>query len=211
MAAAGIIAASRSLCCDVVILVDVGGDALAHGYEANLVSPIGDAIILATTKWLEDAGLTVIAAVLGLGCDGELSIQEGEARLNEVEVAGGEHHRLSIPPSEVAILETAARFIGSEATRMTVRCALGERGRIPIRGGLQFANLTAAGSEIHLFSARIGLESVAPLARAVIHACSVEQAHRELVELGVQTTGLGYPGIAWEPPMARKIARSRRF
>jgi hypothetical protein len=176
-------------------LVDVSGDALAHGHETGLVSPIADAIILATTRWIEDSGLPVIAAVLGLGCDGELSVKESEARLKELDDLGGGRHCMSIPLSEVTMLKAAAETIKSGTTLSTMRCVLGERGTVPIRGGMKVATLTAAGGAVHLFSARSALDSVAPLARAVIPARSVEQAHHELVALGVRTTGLGYPGI----------------
>ena len=37
----------RELGCDLVVLVDVGGDVLAHGDEAGLASPLADAVCLA--------------------------------------------------------------------------------------------------------------------------------------------------------------------
>lgn len=44
----------------------------------------------------------------------------------------------------------------------------------------------------------VALESTARLAKAVIQARSVEEAHNLFIGLGVQTTGLGYPGTIWE-------------
>lgn len=207
-AAQGVIAAARFLRCDLVVLVDVGGDALALGHEPNLVSPLADAVMLATTPWIEDAGLTVIACVLGVGCDGELSVKDGKARLAEVDAAGGRHCRIGIPDGDLPMLMTAARSIGSEATAMTIRCALKESGRVSIRDGRQVADLTPKGAEIHLLSAWIALESVARLARSVSSARSIEEGHDLLVELGVQITGLGYPGIPWTAPAGRNLMRS---
>ena len=59
-------AATRSL------LVDVGGDVLAHGEEPGLASPLADSILLAAARHLPD-DLRVVAAVFGAGCDGELT------------------------------------------------------------------------------------------------------------------------------------------
>ncbi len=42
--------AARRLGCDVVALVDVGGDALAHGDEPGLASPLADAVLLAAAR-----------------------------------------------------------------------------------------------------------------------------------------------------------------
>ena len=39
--------AARQLGCDLVVLLDVGGDVLAHGDEAGLASPLADAVLLA--------------------------------------------------------------------------------------------------------------------------------------------------------------------
>lgn len=203
MAATGIIAAASSLGCDCVVLVDVGGDALATGHEGNLVSPIGDAIMLATTPWVEQEGLTVITAVLGLGCDGELSVDEGLARLARVDAVAGKHPRLPIPEKQLHLLMTAAEFIGSEATAMAISCALGNRGERLIRGGDQVAQLTPAGAEIHLLDARTTFQTAAPLAKAVSHSQSVEEAHEILVRHGIRITGLGYTGMVWVAPRAR--------
>jgi hypothetical protein len=207
-AADGVVAAARALDCDLVVLVDVGGDALALGHEANLVSPLADAVMLATAPWIEEAGLGVIAGVLGVGCDGELSVAAGRARLAEVEVAAGGGCRLAIPAREVPMLATVARSIGSEATAMVIRCARGERGQVSIRGGKQFADLRADGAMIHLFSARAALEGVARLARTVSPADNIEEGHDLLGELGVRVTGLGYPGARWIAPPGRQAMRA---
>jgi hypothetical protein len=52
------------------VLVDVGGDILATGVEAELRSPLADALSLAA---LADFPVPVDIAVAGLGLDGELS------------------------------------------------------------------------------------------------------------------------------------------
>jgi len=47
--ARGLSAAARALDCDLIVLVDVGGDVLAHGDEPGLASPLADAVCLAAS------------------------------------------------------------------------------------------------------------------------------------------------------------------
>ena len=42
----------RELGCDAIVLLDVGGDVLAHGDEPGLASPLCDAIVLAAGLFL---------------------------------------------------------------------------------------------------------------------------------------------------------------
>ena len=68
--ATGLHAACADLGCDVVVLLDVGGDALAHGDEPGLGSPLADAVVLAAAPALAANGVTVIGGIFGTGCDG---------------------------------------------------------------------------------------------------------------------------------------------
>ena len=87
--AAGLASAAAELGCDTVVLLDVGGDVLAHGDEAGLASPLADAVCLAAAPALAAAGLTTLLAVFGAGCDGELTPDEVLERIAEVTLAGG--------------------------------------------------------------------------------------------------------------------------
>src|SRR5690606_23279662 len=51
-AAAGIDAAAKRLGCDLVALVDIGGDAIADGSEPGLASPLCDAVMIAAGEAL---------------------------------------------------------------------------------------------------------------------------------------------------------------
>src|SRR5690349_12427925 len=81
----GLAEAATELGCDAVILLDVGGDVLAHGDEPGLASPLCDAVVLSagmilaraakrlpTARWSGE----LLAAVYGPGCDGELTPDE---------------------------------------------------------------------------------------------------------------------------------------
>src|SRR5947207_1231581 len=67
--------AAGTLDCDLCVLLDVGGDVLAHGDEAGLASPLCDAVMLAAAARLSER-IATVAAVYGPGCDGELSADE---------------------------------------------------------------------------------------------------------------------------------------
>src|SRR3954466_6574316 len=50
----GLEAAAQSMGCDLIVFLDVGGDALAHGDERGLGSPLCDAVMLAAADVLAE-------------------------------------------------------------------------------------------------------------------------------------------------------------
>jgi hypothetical protein len=70
---------------------------------------------------------------------------------------------------------------------MGVRCARGERGRVPIRGGRRTVELTSLGALTFFFDPPAATNSAIPLATAVSPAGSLEQAHEALSAMGVRT------------------------
>ena len=84
-AARGISAACADLGCDLVLLVDIGGDAIADGSEPGLASPLCDAVMIAAGA---ACGLPCLLGVLGAGCDGELEPAEVLARVSDLSRVG---------------------------------------------------------------------------------------------------------------------------
>ena len=113
------------------MLLNVGGDVLAHGDEPGLSSPVADAICLAATAALVADGFTTLLAVFGAGCDGELTPAEVLERLAEVVRADGRLGTWGPGAREVARLEAALTKIPTEASAMALRCARGETGTSP--------------------------------------------------------------------------------
>jgi hypothetical protein len=186
-AAAGIGAASARLGCDTVVLLDVGGDVLAHGDEPGLASPLADAVLLAAAPALKAGGLSVLGAVFGAGCDGELTPAEVAARLAEAELAGAALGSSVLSPAELDRLEPLVAPIPTEASAMAIRCARGERGGAEIRGGRRHVELTELGGQILWFDPDAALASTARLARAVAGAHDLESAEQVLRDLGVRS------------------------
>jgi hypothetical protein len=70
---------------------------------------------------------------------------------------------------------------------MAVRCARGERGPVPIRGGRRSVKLTPLGALTFFFDPTAAASSALPLATAVSPAGSLEEAHEALEGMGVRT------------------------
>ena len=182
--AAGLDAACAELGCDLVVLADVGGDILATGEEPGLASPLCDAVMVAGAV---AASTPAILAVTGAGCDGELTPTEVLAR-----VAAAARERTwtgtwSPPPPIVDEVAAAAEANTTEASMQLVRCARGEVGPTPIRGGRRTVELTPVGALAFFFELGPGVESFAPLAGFVAGTASIEQARAALETHGIRT------------------------
>lgn len=182
--AAGLDAAAAHFAAGLVILLDVGGDVLAHGTEPGLASPLADATVLAAALHMETPTLGI---VFGTGCDGELTPAEVAERLAEVTAAGGALGDLPLPDAAIDRTEASLKLVTTEASAMALRCARGETGDVPIRQGRRTVPLTPAGGRLICFDPAIAIASAARLAAAVAQAPSLEDAQRILTALGVRT------------------------
>jgi hypothetical protein len=196
--ALGLAEAAGELDCDAIVLLDVGGDVLAHGEEPGLASPLCDAIMLAAGLFLArgvdrpdgDRGEwsgDVIAAVFGPGCDGELTPNEVLERIRQLAAADALLGAWALTPAACELAEAAAERIPTEASLQAVRCARGERGTAPIRGGTRSVELTPLGALTFFFDPVAAARSAVPLATAVAPAASLEHAHEALLAMGVST------------------------
>jgi hypothetical protein len=185
--AAGLAGAVRELRCDLVVLVDVGGDVLGHGDESGLASPLADAVCLAAAPALVDAGTTVLLAVFGAGCDGELTPDEVLERVAEVAAAGGHLGTWGPGRDELARLEAAVAVVPTEASAMALRCARGATGVVTIRDGHRTVVLTPVGGLLLCFDPLLALASAARCAALVGDAASLEDADAILRGRGITT------------------------
>jgi hypothetical protein len=184
--ATGLAEAAGDLGCDAVVLLDVGGDVLAHGHEPGLASPLCDAIVLAAGLFLARS-TEVMGAVYGPGCDGELTPDEVLERITALQSADALLGAWGLTPRACELVEKAAEVVPTEASLMAVRCARGERGPTPIRGGRRSVELTPLGALTFFFDPAAAAGSALPLATAVSPAASLEEAHEALEGMGVRT------------------------
>ena len=184
----GIEAAARELGADLVVFLDVGGDALAQGGEPGLASPLCDALLLAAAARLgERAAFPVLGAVFGAGCDGELTPAEVLERVAEVAAAGGLAGARGLTPAVAARLEDAVEAVPTEASAQALRCFRGEIGPATIRRGRRSVELSPVGALTFFFDPQVAVGSAARLAAAVKDARDLGHGNDILHELGVYT------------------------
>ncbi len=191
--AAGLDDAAARLDCDLIVLLDVGGDVLAHGDEAGLASPLADAVLLATAAHLRTS---CVLAVFGAGCDGELRPAEVLERIAEVAAAGGSLGSWGLGAETADRLEAAIEHVPTEASAMAVRCARGGYGETAIRQGRRTVELGPAGAITFFLDPDVAMRSAARLAAAVVDCESLDDAHELLMSRGVRTE------LAYEREMA---------
>ena len=184
-AASGIAAAMEALDCDLLVGVDVGGDVLARGAEPQLASPLCDAVMVAA---MLRASLPrdPLLAVIGPGCDGELTPAEVLARVAELARAGSWLGTWGVTPRVAEELEAAASIVPTEASLQVVRAARGETGEHFIRGGRRRVELGPMGALAFFFDPARSAELL-PLAEAVSDSASIEQGRAALAALGIRT------------------------
>jgi hypothetical protein len=184
----GIGAAAEELGCDLVLVADVGGDVLATGSEPGLASPLCDAVVLAGAVELANrGGPRPLLGVIGAGCDGELEPDEVLARVAASARAGAWLGTWGIAPGVADEVEAAAQASYTEASMQVVRCARGEVGEVPIRGGRRTVKLGPVGALTFLLDPLVELAETAPLAAAVAGTADIEEARGRLEALGIRT------------------------
>jgi hypothetical protein len=183
----GIAAAARRFDCDLVVLVDVGGDVLAHGHEPGLSSPLCDAVMLAAAPLLAAQGVEVVGALFGAGCDAELTPDEVLERVAEVSAAGGLLGVWGLTQPSVERLERAVEVVPTEASAQAVACARGAFGPLAIRNGRRTVQRTPAGALTFFFDPQAAIDSAARCAAMVLDAPTLEAAQETLAAAGIRT------------------------
>ena len=184
--AASLEAAADALDCDAIALVDVGGDVLAHGEEPGLASPLADSVLLAAARHV-DPERRVVLAVVGAGCDGELTPAEVLERIGEVAAHGGWLGTYGITPEIADRMAAAIELVPTEASAMAVKCARGGRGRTAIRAGRRSVELSPVGALTFYLDPHVAMRTAARLADAVADAPSLAEANVILHRLGIRT------------------------
>ena len=183
----GLMQAIAALGCDLVVLVDVGGDVIAQGDEPGLRSPLCDAVMLAAGGRLSIAGQPVLLGVFGIGCDAELTPDEVLGRLSVVADAGGLCGARGLTGAVADRMEDAIQHVATEASAQAVRAFRGASGLSTIRGGTRTLELSPAAALTFYLDVDITISSVGGLSQAVVDAASLEEANDALNALGVST------------------------
>ncbi|HEX8053687.1 MAG TPA: DUF1152 domain-containing protein [Thermoleophilaceae bacterium] len=185
--AAGLTAAVDALGADLVVFLDVGGDVLAHGDEPGLASPLCDSILLAAAGRMAAAGVPTLGGLFGIGCDGELTPREVDARLAEIGAAGGLAGARGLTEPVAALLEGAIEHVPTEASAMAVRAFRGQTGPTAIRAGRRTLELTMAAAATVYFDVTVAMATAARLPALVDPATSLDEANDALNAAGIRT------------------------
>jgi hypothetical protein len=183
----GLQAAAEVMGCDLIVFLDVGGDALAHGGEPGLGSPLCDAVMLAAADLLAERDVPVLGGIFGIGCDGELRPSEVLERLAEVGVADGLAGAVGLTPEVAGLLEQAVENVPTEASAQALRAFRGVSGEVPIRDGRRSVLLSPFAAVTFFFLVPAAVRSAARLALAVRSASNLDEANAILRSLGVRT------------------------
>jgi len=185
----GLATAAAELGADLIVFVDVGGDALAHGDEPGLASPLCDSLLLAAGARLagREAAPAVLGGIFGVGCDGELTPAEVLERLAEVAAAGGLAGARGLTPAIAARLAQAVEAVPTEASAQALRCFHGAIGQATIRQGRRTVELSPVGALTFYFDVERAVGSAARLAAAVMEAEDLDRANELLHALSVRT------------------------
>jgi hypothetical protein len=183
----GLTQAIAELKCDLVVLVDVGGDVIAQGEEPGLRSPLCDAVMLAAGGRLSTSGQPVLLGVFGIGCDAELTPDEVLGRVSVVAKAGGLCGARGLTGAVADRMEAAMELVATEASAQAVRAFRGASGVTAIRGGTRTLELSPAATLTFYLDVDITIKAAGRLAQAVAAAASLEEANDALNALGVST------------------------
>jgi hypothetical protein len=184
--------AAKRLGADLIIMVDVGGDVLAHGDEAGLGSPLCDSVLLAAGARMQRAGHPVLGAVFGVACDGELTETEVLARIAEIAAAGGLAGARGMTPAVATRLAAAILQVPTEASAQALRAFRGDVGPVVIRGGRRTVDIGVTGTLTFFFDCDVAVSTAARCAAAVYDADSLEHANDLLHDIGITRTELDY-------------------
>ncbi|MCS7125926.1 MAG: DUF1152 domain-containing protein [Aigarchaeota archaeon] len=168
---------------DLLIGVDGGGDVLARGVEKNLRSPLCDSIMLASLYNMKKENFL---GVFGVGCDGELSIEEILIYISDIASHDGYLGAYGMSREDVEILEMLTFGMPSEVSKIALLSFKGRRGEVWIRDGLWRAE-TSMISTITFYLDTEKTYSLSPLAKAVSSSKDIFEANQRLNEMGIKT------------------------
>lgn len=188
-AGAGGVAAAFEAFCEVrdvnlVVGVDAGGDAVAHGDEPGIESPIADGILVAALDALD---VPSMLGVFGAGSDGELTRAELDAAFQRIAEDGGLLGAWGLTPRTVEAMESLIAAVGTtEASKLPVEAASGAMGRRGIRDGERTVEMTPLSTAtVYVDPATVAAQS--RIVELVRDHGDVDAVHRALRDAGYRT------------------------
>lgn len=182
----GLLDAAYRLNADLIVGIDVGGDAIAFGNEPGIMSPLADGIMTAALSELAKRMHTVMG-VFGFGCDGELTMPELEKSIRKIAREGGLLGSWGITQDALKELEKVVEIVPTEASRLPVEAAKGIFDRSTIRSGRRSVSVSIISTVTFYLSPRVVFEKISKPARTISECRSIAEANEALHRLGLKT------------------------
>jgi len=182
----GLINAIEMLGADLLIGIDVGGDAIAFGDEPGIMSPLADAIMTAALAKIEQRFPTIMG-VFGFGSDGELTKDELERSIIKIAKEGGLLGSWGITQDTLKELEKLIEVVPTEASRLPVQAAKGILETSTIRGGRRTVSPSINSTLTFYLSPKVVYEKVSEPSRKVSACQNLLEANELLHDLGLKT------------------------
>lgn len=178
--------AANQLKCDLIIGIDVGGDAVAFGTEKGLMSPLADSVMISALYKLKDH-IPCVMGVFGFGSDGELTIDELEYIFRIIAGYGGILGSWGISTETLKLMQDVVSVVPTEASRGPVEYAMGMFEQSTIRSGTRSVNLNLCSTSTYYLDPNIIFEKISATSRAVSDATSLVNANEKLNKMGIKT------------------------
>ena len=181
-----IVDAAASLDIDLIVGIDVGGDAVAVGNEKGILSPLADSTMIAAL-YKTGSSIDTFMGMFGFGSDGELTLDEIEHSLSLLAQNGGILGSWGITRKTLEIMNRVMEVVPTEASRSPVRYAEGNFKATKIRSGTVDVDLNFSSTSTIYIDVEVIYEKVSDLSRAVAGSGDLMESRKILNELGVRT------------------------
>ncbi len=172
----GIEAAMEVLGIEAAIAVDVGGDILAKGCEAEIWSPLADSISLAG---LVEAKVPSLLAVHAPGADGELPSNKVLEYISIVARKGGLLGITGLQKGDIPVLENVLKVAVSEASAVPLKAFYGYFGKLQIRAKTRTIEVSPLQTVTYLLKPKVVFE-LSDIAKEVVGTKGIGEARRRL-------------------------------
>jgi len=182
----GLREACRILHFDVLIGVDAGGDVLATGKEHGLRSPEADAIMLASMAKLE---IPSLLCVVGLGLDGELTLEELKRNIAKCSKYGGYLGSCKLDSEDAQLYEKCLQSgVKSSVGQLILNALKGRFGRFPFPSDKIYnVKVSRSALRILFFDPKVVFNHLNEMSRKIASENDFEEINRIITLYGIKT------------------------
>lgn len=181
-----ILDAAMKLGCDLVVGIDVGGDAVALGHEPGLMSPLADSVMISALYNIS-CRISCIGGVFGFGSDGELTLGELEHVFRIIAANGGLLGSWGLTGEALTLMKRLISVVPTEASRCPVEYSMGIFEQSTIRRGTRHVELNLSSVSTYYLDICVLYEKISKTARAVTESDSLTGSNSILNGLGIRT------------------------